>query len=154
MEDMITAMYIDLVFVSFRVPLLCPSIKGFKFQRTLPLWISLSSLPIALNSPSELSVLSVKNQGLGGPKELEDIWVLTQEEQLTTEVWVFQLLKLWVINILGIYCKWSKSNSIMKHERNPLLLLIYQGSCWDTLTVRGDSIYFNTWATWRGLGEP
>lgn len=38
----------------------------------------------------------------------------------------------------------------MKHERSPLLVLISKGSCWDILTVRGDSIYFNTWATRAG----
>lgn len=42
----------------------------------------------------------------------------------------------------------------MKHERSPLLVHISKGSCWDTLTVRGESIYFNTWATragWKNL---
>lgn len=85
-------------------------------------------------------------------QELENSWVLMQDEQQTAEVGIFQLLRLWLINKLGLYFKWSKNNSIMKHERSIFLLLIYQGSCWNILTVRGDSVYFNT-GLLEALGE-
>lgn len=100
---------------------------------------------------SWLSVPSVKNQGLGGPKELENNWVLTllrTADSWSVGVSAAQIVVDWYN--WYIYCKWSKSNCIMKHERSPLLVHISKSSCWDTLTVRGDRIYFNTWAARAG----
>lgn len=123
--------YIVLGLVSVRVPCPSPALR-VKFLLTVPLSVGLQCPVLWILLANWLSVLSVKNHVLGGPKEwslclwktpkiqqLENSWVLMQKEQLTAEVWEFQLLELWLINILGIYFRWSKSNSIMKHERNP-----------------------------------